>query len=75
MSQLVSIELELPKDWRRFRLPRALDDRLHELLDKQDREGKLTGRERREAGALTQLVDMLSVIRVRAQLAAKRKKA
>ena len=75
MSQLVSIDLELPKDWRRLRLPRALDDRLHDLLDKQDREGKLSPRERREAGALTQLADMLSVMRMRAELAAKRKKS
>jgi hypothetical protein len=36
----VLVELELPKDWRKFRLPRALHDRLHELLDRQDRDGK-----------------------------------
>ncbi len=36
----VLVELELPKDWRKFRLPRALHDQLHELLDRQDRDGK-----------------------------------
>ena len=44
----VLVELELPKDWRKFRLPRALHDRLHELLDRQDRDGKLLPLERRE---------------------------
>ena len=38
----VLVELELPKDWRKFRLPRALHDRLRELLDRQDRDGKLS---------------------------------
>jgi hypothetical protein len=67
----VLVELELPKDWRQFRLPRALDDRLHELLDRQDRDGKLSRLERREATALAELVDMLSLMRLRAELATK----
>jgi hypothetical protein len=67
----VLVELELPKDWRKFRLPRALDDRLHELLDRQDRDGKLSRLERREATALAELVDMLSLMRLRAELATK----
>ena len=73
MTRSVVIELDLPKDWQRFRLPRALDERLQELLDKQDLEGKLTRRERREATALTQLVDILSVMRVRARLARRKR--
>ena len=67
----VLVELELPKDWRKFRLPRALHDRLHELLDRQDRDGKLYALERREATALAELVDMLSLMRLRAELATK----
>ena len=67
----VLVELELPKDWRKFRLPRALQDRLHELLDRQDRDGKLSRPERREATALAELVDMLSLMRLRAELAKK----
>jgi hypothetical protein len=67
----VLVELELPKDWRKFRLPRALHDRLHELLDRQDRNGKLSRLERREATALAELVDMLSLMRLRAELATK----
>lgn len=65
----VFAELDLPKDWREFRLPPALQDRLQELLDRQDGNGKLPARERREAQALTQLVDMLSLMRLRAEAA------
>ena len=67
MPQSVLVELELPEDWAEFRLPPALHDRLQELLDRQDRTGKLSKRERREAGALTQLVDMLSLMKLRAR--------
>jgi predicted DNA-binding protein len=74
MPQSVLVELELPKDWRRFRLPPALHERLQDLLDRQDRTGKLSARERREATALTELVDLLSLMRLRAKLATKQRK-
>ena len=70
MTQSVLVELELPKDWKTFRVHPALKDRLQELLDRQDRDGKLSARERREATALTELVDMLSLMRLRSRLAA-----
>jgi hypothetical protein len=73
MQRSVLVELELPKDWRRFRLPPALHQRLLELLDRQDLEGRLSARERREAAALTELVDMLSLMRLRAELAKRRR--
>lgn len=66
MSQVV-LKLDLPGDWRRFRLPAALDGRLRELLDRQDDDGKLTRAERREAQALTELADMLSLMKLRAE--------
>jgi hypothetical protein len=75
MASSVFIELDLPRDWRTFQLPPALNDRLQELLDRQDQEGKLSPRERREASALTELVDLLSLIRLRVEAAAKRRKA
>jgi hypothetical protein len=75
MAQHVSVELELPKDWQQFRLPPALGDRLQELLDRQDQTGKLTRRERNEAKALTELVDMLSLLKARAALSAKQRPA
>ncbi len=69
----VLVELDLPRDWRKFRLPRALHDRLQELLDRQDQVRRLSARERREATALAELVDLLSLIRLRAELGAKKR--
>ena len=74
MSSSVLVELDLPNDWKKFRLPAALNLRMQDLLDRQDREGKLTLRERREAEALTELVDMLSLMRLRAERAKSRKR-
>jgi hypothetical protein len=71
MPQSVFVQLELPQDWRTFRMAPALQDRLQELLDKQDAEGKLSPRERREATALAQLADMLALMKIRAKLAAR----
>ena len=65
----VTLQLDLPEDWKRFRFPPALDARLRELLDRQDQEGSLTEIERQEAEALTELVDMLALLKVRAERA------
>jgi len=70
MAEVV-VKLDVPKDWRHFKLPPALNARLQELLDRQDREGKLSLVERREAKALVELVDMLSLMKLRAEQAAK----
>ena len=66
MTQVL-VELQIPQDWHSFRLPRALDARLQELLDRQDREGKLNRAERQEAKALTELVNMLCLMKLRAK--------
>ena len=71
MIRTVQFKLDLPGDWKSFRLPKALDDRLQELLDRQDESGKLSAREKREARALTQLVDMLSLMKLRAEHASR----
>ena len=55
-----------------FRLPPALDARLQSLLDEQDENGKLSPQERREAKALTELVEMLSLMKLRAERAENR---
>lgn len=73
MSQAVMVQLDLPKDWRTFRMPRGLQARLTELLDRQDQTGRLSRRERQEANALVELVDMLSLMKLRARLATKRR--
>jgi hypothetical protein len=67
MPSSILVEVDLPKDWSTFRLPPALHDRLQELLDRQDEEGRLSARERKEAEALTELVDMLSLMKLRAK--------
>lgn len=74
MSASVSIELDLPNNWARFKLPRALDRRLTDLLDKQDLVGKLTPKERKEAEALVELSEWLSLMKLRARFAPARKK-
>jgi hypothetical protein len=63
----ITLELELPRDWQKFRMPAALNVRLQDLLDKQDGTGALTGAERREANALTELSEMLSLMKLRAE--------
>ena len=65
----VTVELELPEDWQALRLPEALQERLENLLDLQDTQGSLSSQERREAEALVQLVDMLALLRLRADAA------
>ena len=65
----VTVELELPQDWKRFQMPVALKARLNSLLDEQDKPGKLSKAEREEAQALTELVDLLSLMKLRTERA------
>jgi len=55
----------MPQDLEEFRLPPGVDDRLEELLDRQDSGEILTDRERKEAEGLVQLAEMLSLLRLR----------
>lgn len=68
----VTIEVDLPEDWAHFSLPPALDARLTVLLDQQDRNGGLAEAERREAEALCELVDMLTLLKLRAERASRK---
>ena len=70
MPQSVVIELEIPDDLKEFRLPKGVDRRLQQLLDKQSRAGKLSSAERREAEGLVNLAEMLTLLRLRAERAA-----
>jgi hypothetical protein len=70
----VTVELELPEDWQALQLPEALHERLQDLLDRQDEQGSLSSQERREAEALVQLVDMLALMRLRADAAQSRRR-
>lgn len=48
-----------------FRLPDALQTRLHDLLDRQDSGEPLSGTERREAESLVEMADFLSLLHLR----------
>ena len=63
----VTIEIDLPRAWAGFQLPAALQDRLHTLLDRQDSGGTVTTAERREAHALTELVDFLTTLKLHSE--------
>ena len=67
MSQLVVVELEFPADLDRFKLPPGVDERLHDLLDRQDSGEILTTSERWEAEGLVELAELLSLLRLRSR--------
>jgi hypothetical protein len=68
MSSSVKIEIEIPDDLARLRLPDGGQERLHTLLDKQDHGQPLTDSEQqREAEGLVNLADLLSLLRLRAE--------
>jgi hypothetical protein len=66
MSQAIQLEVEVPDELARFQLPPGVQHRLDELLQKQDGGVTLTDDERREAEGLVDLVDLLSLLRMRA---------
>lgn len=67
MSRQISVEIELPEDIERFRLPVAVNNRLHELLGRQDRGENLTSEERSEAEGLVNMAELLSLLRLRSE--------
>jgi hypothetical protein len=67
MSQIVAFELEIPDDLARFRLPPGVQARLQALIDRQDEGGTLTTAECQEAEGLMNLVELLSLLRLRAE--------
>jgi hypothetical protein len=67
MSHSVQLEVEMPGDLARFRLPKGVQHRLEELLDKQDTGRALTPDEKHEAEGLVDLADLLSLLRLRAE--------
>jgi hypothetical protein len=63
----MTIEVDLPSDLARFRLPEAVDVRLQTLLDRQDSGQPLTTPERDEAEGLVNLAEFLTLLRLRAE--------
>ena len=67
MGQNSIIQIEMPLSTNQYKLPKAVNDRLQELLDKQDKGNKLSTAERKEAEGLVDLAEMLSLLRMRAE--------
>ena len=62
--------IEIPVELTHFQLPEAVQERLQFLLDRQDIGEELTQAERREAEGLVELVEFLSLLRLRSQCVA-----
>jgi hypothetical protein len=73
MPQRVKIQIEMPGELAWFRLPQGVQKRLRMLLDKQDTGKPLSTAEKREAKGLADISEALSLLRLRAQRAARRK--
>ena len=67
MPHAIQLEVQLPGDLAKFRLPKGVAKRLQALLDKQDEGQALTADERREAEGLVDLAELLSLLRLRTQ--------
>ena len=63
----LTLDIDLPGDLARFRLPDAVAARLQTLLDRQDSGRPLTPLERDEAEGLVNLAELLTLLRLRAQ--------
>jgi len=63
----LTLDLDLPGDLARFRLPGAVAARLQTLLDRQDSGKPLTPLERDEAEGLVNLAELLTFLRLRAE--------
>jgi hypothetical protein len=73
VSQVVSLQIEVPDELARFRLPAGVNARLQELLDRQDGGQRLSAAEREEAEGLVTLAEFLSLLRLRAERGARRR--
>ncbi len=63
----LTLDVDLPGDLERFRLPEAVAARLQSLLDQQDAGRPLSSQERDEAEGLVDLAEFLTLLRLRAE--------
>lgn len=63
--------IEVPVELTQFKLPEAVQARLHQLLDRQDKGQVLSQSERQEAEGLVELSEFLSLLRLRSTRVAK----
>ncbi len=67
MSRTLAIQVRMPDDLARFRLPPGVQARLQALLDRLDGGSVLTAAERQEAEGLVNLAELLTMLRLRAE--------
>jgi hypothetical protein len=67
IAMTLTIEIDLPAELDRFRLPKAVAARLQNLLNQQDSGQPLTPAERDEAEGLVNLAEFLTLLRLRAE--------
>jgi hypothetical protein len=67
----LTIDVDLPADLEKCRLPVAVQQRLDRLLDQQDSGRDLSDEELREAEGLVDLAELLTLLRMRAERLAK----
>ena len=67
VSESFLVELRVPDDLARFRLPIGVQSRLQELLDRQDAGQPLTDAERSEAEGLVNVAELLMWLRLRTE--------
>ena len=63
----LTIDVDLPADLSRFRLPEAVAARLQTLLDRQESGQPLTASECDEAKGLVDLAELLTLLRLRVE--------
>jgi hypothetical protein len=68
MKLMKQVTVPMPARLAAMRFPKALDDRLQHLLDEQDRLGRLSAAERREAEALVNIATTLSILKLGAEV-------
>lgn len=66
----MEVTVPMPAKLSSLRFPKALDDRLHHLLDEQGRKGRLSATERREAEALANIATTFSILKLGAEVKA-----
>lgn len=67
----LTLDIDLPSDLEKFRLPEAVQQRLDGLLDRQDSGEDLSDNERKEAEGLVDLAEFLTLLKMRAERLAK----
>jgi len=71
MSDSILVQLEIPTEIAKFKLPVGVNQRLQDLLDRQDQGDELSPAERLEAEGLVTLSEFLSLLQLHTKRAAR----